>query len=84
MRQPAAGWQPVCLPTCPDMAPKRYHRRWEVWLRGERIGEVLAATERAACLRAIQRFRISTEDQKELEVRRPKESEAGTRHSRFL
>ena len=52
------------------MAPKPYYRRWAVWLRGERIGEVLAATERAACLRAIQRFRISFEDRAKLEVRR--------------
>jgi hypothetical protein len=51
------------------MAPKTYFRRWAVYLRGERLGEVLAATERAACLRAVQRFKISREDQKELQVR---------------
>jgi hypothetical protein len=51
------------------MAPQSHYRRWTVYLRGEPIGEVLAATERAACLRAIQRFKISREDQKELEVR---------------
>jgi hypothetical protein len=38
----------------PGMPPQIYYRRWEVWLRGKRIGEVLAATERAACLRAMQ------------------------------
>ena len=52
------------------MAPKPYYRRWQVYLREERLGEVLAATERAACLRAIQRFKIITEDQRELNVRR--------------
>jgi hypothetical protein len=54
----------------PGMAPQPYYRRWKVYLRGERIGEVLAATERAACLRAIQKLRISREDQRELQVRR--------------
>ena len=54
----------------PAMAPRTYYRRWEVYLRGERMGEVLAATEQAACLRAIQRFRIKDEDRAELEVRR--------------
>jgi hypothetical protein len=48
------------------MAPQHYYRRWDVYLRGERLGEVLAATERAACLRAIQRFKISKKDQAEL------------------
>jgi hypothetical protein len=52
------------------MAPQPYYRRWTVYLRGERIGEVLAATEKGACLRAIQRFKIGKEDQKELQVRR--------------
>jgi hypothetical protein len=47
-----------------------YTRRWAVFLRGERIGEVLAATEKAACARAIQRFKIAREDQSDLEVRR--------------
>jgi hypothetical protein len=51
------------------MAPQTYYRRWAVYLRGERLGEVLAATERAACLRAVQRFKIAREDQAELEVR---------------
>jgi hypothetical protein len=55
---------------CRCMAPKNYYRRWEVWLRGEKLGEVLAATERAACLRAVQRFKIKDEDRRELEVRR--------------
>jgi hypothetical protein len=52
------------------MAPAAYHRRWEVYVRGERIREVLAATEKAACLRTIQRYKIAREDQAELEVRR--------------
>jgi hypothetical protein len=52
------------------MAPKPYYRRWAVYLRGERIGEVFAATERAACLRAIQRFKLRGEDRRELQVRR--------------
>jgi hypothetical protein len=51
------------------MAPQTYYRRWEVFLRGEQIGEVLAATERAACLRATHRFKVSREDRKELQVR---------------
>jgi hypothetical protein len=55
------------------MAPQPYYRRWSVYLRGERIGEVLAATEQAACTRAIHRFKISRKDQKELEVRRARE-----------
>jgi hypothetical protein len=42
-----------------------------VYIHGERLGAVLAATERAACLRAIQRFKISREDQRELQVRPP-------------
>jgi hypothetical protein len=54
------------------MAPQPYYRRWAVYLRGERIGEVLAATERAACARAIQRFKISAEDRRELHVCRVK------------
>jgi hypothetical protein len=52
------------------MAPQHYYRRWAVYLRGELIGEVLAATHEAACLRAFQRFKVSREDQKELGVRR--------------
>jgi hypothetical protein len=51
------------------MAPQHYYRRWAVYLRGELIGEVLAATHEAACLRAVHKFRISREDQRELEVR---------------
>jgi hypothetical protein len=54
----------------PAMAPQHYYRRWEVRLRGERLGEVFAATERAACLRAAQKFKINREDRQELEVRR--------------
>jgi hypothetical protein len=38
--------------------------------RGERLGEVLAATHEAACQRAIHRFRIKPEERQELEVRR--------------
>jgi hypothetical protein len=56
-----------------EMALQIYYRRWEVWLRGERMGKVLAATEKAACLRAIQRFNVSSEDQQELYVRRAKD-----------
>jgi hypothetical protein len=60
---------PSAAPHLPGMAPQHYYRRWAVYLRGELIGEVLAATEQAACLRAIRRFGISREDQRELEVR---------------
>jgi hypothetical protein len=55
------------------MAPQIYYKRWEVWLRGKRIGKVLAAIEKAACLRAIQRFKLNSEDQHELSVRRAKD-----------
>jgi hypothetical protein len=51
------------------MAPQTYYRRWEVLLRGERIGFVFAATHAAACLRAIHKFSIKPEDRRELEVR---------------
>jgi hypothetical protein len=51
------------------MAPKPYYRRWLVYLRGEQIGMVIAATEKAACLRAVRRYKISREDQQELQVR---------------
>jgi hypothetical protein len=54
------------------MAPQNYYLRWGVYLRGERIGEVLAANLGAACLRAIHKFRIEKKDQSELEVRRVK------------
>ena len=74
---------PVSRSHVPGMAPQTYYRRWEVWLRGSKLGEVFAATERAACLRAIQRFKISREEQQELEVRRAKDAEAGAMHSRF-
>jgi hypothetical protein len=47
-------------------------RRWEVYVRGTKIGEVFGATERAACVRAVVRFKISREDQEALEVRRLK------------
>jgi hypothetical protein len=49
------------------------HRRWEVYVRGTKIGEVYPATERAACVRAVLRFKISREDQEALEVRRLRE-----------
>jgi hypothetical protein len=49
---------------------KPFERRWEVILRGERLGVVLAATWEAACRRAIVRFRVPREDQHELLVRR--------------
>lgn len=52
------------------MAPQPYYRRWDVYLRGERIGEVLAATHDAACLRAIHKFKIKDADRSALEVRR--------------
>ena len=48
---------------------KSYRRRWEVYLRGERIGEVLGATQQAACARAIQRFKIDEQTRSQLEVR---------------
>jgi hypothetical protein len=47
-----------------------YYRRWDVLLRGQPLGQVLAATQRAACLRAIQRWRVPPEDRPELEIRR--------------
>jgi hypothetical protein len=46
------------------------HRRWEVYVRGNKIGQVYAATQQAACVRAILRFKISREDQAQMEVRR--------------
>jgi hypothetical protein len=52
------------------MAPQTYYTRWLVYLRGQRLGEVLAATHEAACVWAIQRFKIAVEDRGELEVRR--------------
>jgi hypothetical protein len=39
-------------------------------LAAKRSGEALAATERAACARAIERFKIKPEDRRELEVHR--------------
>jgi hypothetical protein len=69
------GLDPIpAIPYLRDMAPRIYYRRWQVWLRDERIGEVLAATEKAACLRAIQRFKVSREDQQELSVQRAREA----------
>ena len=59
--------RPVPAPYLPGMAPQTYYRRWAVWLEALHR-RVLAATERAACLRAIQRFKISREDQRELRV----------------
>jgi hypothetical protein len=49
------------------------HGRWEVYVRGTKIGEVYGVTERAACARAVLRFKISREDQEALEVRRLRE-----------
>jgi hypothetical protein len=49
------------------------HRRWEVYVRDTKIGEVYGATERAACVRAVLRFKISREDQAQMEVRRLRE-----------
>jgi hypothetical protein len=46
-------------------------REWEVYLRGERLGVVRSVTWKAACLRAIQRFKIASADQQHLVVRRP-------------
>ena len=54
------------------MAPQTYYRRWMVYLRGEPLGEVLAATQHAACARAVHKFKIKDEDRSELEVRRVK------------
>jgi hypothetical protein len=48
-------------------------RRWEVYVRGIKIGQVYGVTERAACVRAVLRFKISREDQEALEVRRLRE-----------
>ena len=52
------------------MAPQAYYRRWQVRLRGKLLGEVLAATQQAACMRAIHKFKIKDEDRQELQVRR--------------
>jgi RNA:NAD 2'-phosphotransferase (TPT1/KptA family) len=52
------------------MAPPYYYRCWEVWLRGERLGEVLAATQEAACLRAIKRFGIKPEDRRDVHIKK--------------
>jgi hypothetical protein len=49
------------------------HRRWEVYVRETKIGDVYGATERAACVRAVLRFKISREDQAQMEVRRLRE-----------
>jgi hypothetical protein len=56
----------------PAMAPQAYYRLWCVYLRGERLGEVLAATQQAACLRALHKFKIKDQDRRELEVRKVK------------
>jgi hypothetical protein len=47
-----------------------YFRTWLVTLRGQPLGVVYAATEKAACLRAIQRWRVPPDERPELEVRR--------------
>ena len=62
----------------PAMAPKTYYRRWAVYLRGERIGEVLAATERRLACVPSSGSRSEEEDQRELQVRRPR---GGTQES---
>ena len=49
---------------------KPYQRRWTVRLRGAVLGTVLGATHRAACLRAIVRFKVAPADREELEVER--------------
>jgi hypothetical protein len=59
------------------MAPQYYYRRWDVYLRGERIGEVLAATHEAACQRAMYKFKIKDADRRELDVRRQMHGETG-------
>jgi hypothetical protein len=53
-------------------------RRWAVYLHGAKIGEVYGGTERAACVRAVLRFKISREDQAALEVRRLRERSKAT------
>jgi hypothetical protein len=55
------------------MASASSYRRWEVYLRGRHIGQVFAATQKAACLRAIQRWQVPPEERPELEVRRARE-----------
>jgi ABC-type transport system substrate-binding protein len=57
-----------------DGTPFTAHRRWEVFVRGTKIGEVYGATEKAACVRAVLRFKISREDQETLAVRRLRQS----------
>jgi hypothetical protein len=52
------------------MPDPSYYRPWHVYLRGQPLGTVHAATEQAACLRAIQRWRVPREDHHELEPRR--------------
>jgi hypothetical protein len=70
VRPDAARYLPVSTSYLPGMPQPPYYRRWTVNLRGEQIGTVFAATEKAACLRAIHKFRISRKHQRELEVRR--------------
>ena len=50
---------------------------------GRRIGEVLGATQQAVCARAIQRFKVSKENQSQIEVRRIK-SEDGRKPAEKL
>jgi hypothetical protein len=52
------------------MTSQIYYRRWQVWLGEQMVGEVLARTAQAACLRAIQRFKIGRDQHAELRVRR--------------
>ena len=62
------------------MAHPTYYRRWDVYLRGSRIGEVLSATQEAACMRAIHKFKIKDEGRQQLEVRRYQQSDAEDCH----
>jgi hypothetical protein len=51
------------------MAPKPYYRRWLVYLRGEQIGMVIAATEKAARLRPSGDTRSAGRISRKLQVR---------------
>jgi hypothetical protein len=53
---------------------KPYQRRWTVRLRGVLLGIVLGYTHKAACLRAIQRFKVPPADRQELVVERERRS----------
>jgi hypothetical protein len=51
---------------------KGYQRSWTVKLRGKVLGTVFGTTHRAACLRAIWKFKVAAVDQKDLRVEREK------------